>query len=319
MTRAERAVIDAIIAEEKAKAQEDLLLRSDATDEECHAAFEVVVLAESLRIAAVENLLAVRMLAAAQKDEAEGGSMTATMLTPEERTTVQEMHQQWKVEGYCQSCDLLWPCPTSMLLDALDAETVRADANYARLEQMATERLKVIYENAALQAEYDDAVARADAAEERLAIQIETNLAFEKVVKELELQAGRLADALQRVEFHSIIDGGDGDPDGTGILGHFLCPYCGASMLDGSEPKHRDHCRIAAALDLDAMTLADRYRAERDVLAATFVEQDAARALSAAPDDGDAAEAHMNAVLALDAAVDRLRAAQQKREYSDGG
>jgi hypothetical protein len=114
------------------------------------------------------------------------------MITAQELERVRTVHYpeaagQFFIVTVCHArCTGEWPCLIIRMADALEAETARADANYARLEQMATERLKVIYENSALQAEYEDVVARADAAEERLAIQIEANLALHEVIEELE-------------------------------------------------------------------------------------------------------------------------------------
>jgi hypothetical protein len=114
------------------------------------------------------------------------------MITAQELERVRTVHYpeaagQFFIVTVCHArCTGEWPCLIIRMADALDAETARADAAYARLEQMATERLKVIYENSALRAEYEDAVARADAVEEQLAIQIEVNQAQAEVIEDLE-------------------------------------------------------------------------------------------------------------------------------------
>jgi hypothetical protein len=85
-------------------------------------------------------------------------------LTPEERAELRELHVLIKTPvgfGHHGSCNEEWeewPCTTIRLLDALDA---------------AEDRLH-------------DAATVADAAEERLAIQIEANLALHEVIEELE-------------------------------------------------------------------------------------------------------------------------------------
>jgi hypothetical protein len=81
-----------------------------------------------------------------------------------------------------------WPCLVIRLLDALDAETARADAAEEWLTEQRGVRKRLLDEVAELKDRLHDAVTVADAAEERLAIQIEANLALHEVIEELEMR-----------------------------------------------------------------------------------------------------------------------------------
>jgi chromosome segregation ATPase len=73
------------------------------------------------------------------------------------------------------------------------------------IEQYASERQRLLDEIADLRRQLHEAETRADTAEERLAIQIEANLALHEVIEELEM---RLNLTIPEGEYKEYSDGG---------------------------------------------------------------------------------------------------------------
>jgi chromosome segregation ATPase len=73
------------------------------------------------------------------------------------------------------------------------------------IEQYASERQRLLDEIADLRRQLHEAETRADTAEERLAIQIEANLALHEVIEELEM---RLNLTMPEGEYKEYSDGG---------------------------------------------------------------------------------------------------------------
>jgi hypothetical protein len=107
-------------------------------------------------------------------------------ITPREREDWRELHTD-PVERYCWICRENEPCTGLRLLDALDA----ANSDIVNFIDKVEYDIGVIHD---LRLRLHDAEVRADVAEERLAIQIDTNLALQEVVNELELRVQDVAE-----------------------------------------------------------------------------------------------------------------------------